>query len=45
MIATKEIHIPPSIDILYVEQEVYADDTPAYMVNHKNTNIGSFKCR
>lgn len=30
LIATRELHIPPSIDILYVEQEVFADETPAY---------------
>uniref|UniRef100_A0A7S3XX63 ABC transporter domain-containing protein n=1 Tax=Heterosigma akashiwo TaxID=2829 RepID=A0A7S3XX63_HETAK len=30
MIASKELRIPPKVDCLYVEQEVVADDTPAY---------------
>ena len=29
MIAAGELKIPPRIDVLYVEQEVLADDTPA----------------
>ena len=29
MIAAKELKIPPRVDVLYVEQEVIADDTPA----------------
>ena len=29
MIASKELKIPPRVDVLYVEQEVIADDTPA----------------
>jgi ATP-binding cassette subfamily F protein 1 len=29
MIAAKELKIPPRVDVLYVEQEVLADDTPA----------------
>ena len=28
-IANRELQIPPKIDVLYVEQEVKADDTPA----------------
>lgn len=31
-IATRELPIPPTIDALYVEQEVVADDTPAIEV-------------
>jgi ATP-binding cassette subfamily F protein 1 len=30
MIASGDLVIPPRIDALYVEQEVVADDTPAY---------------
>ena len=29
MIAAGELKIPPRVDVLYVEQEVLADDTPA----------------
>ena len=29
MIACRELAVPPNIDILYVEQEIEADETPA----------------
>eukprot|EP00607_Mallomonas_marina_P010219 CAMPEP_0182421412 /NCGR_PEP_ID=MMETSP1167-20130531/6794_1 /TAXON_ID=2988 /ORGANISM="Mallomonas Sp, Strain CCMP3275" /LENGTH=871 /DNA_ID=CAMNT_0024598533 /DNA_START=169 /DNA_END=2784 /DNA_ORIENTATION=- len=32
MIASKELKVPPRVDLLYVEQEVLADDTPAVEV-------------
>ena len=43
MIASRELTIPPKIEILYVEQEIVADDTPAIQAvlkaDAKRTNM------
>ena len=45
MIAAGELKIPPRVDVLYVEQEVLADDTPAVDAVLKADKYAPLLCR